>query len=96
MSLFLAMEERDVVTWNSMIGGLVRYGELECACKLFDEMPERDMVSWNTMLDGYTKAGEMENVFELFERMLERNVVSWSTIKHIPRPLLDLVIPAQT
>ncbi|XP_027910620.1 pentatricopeptide repeat-containing protein At3g29230-like [Vigna unguiculata] len=80
MNLFLAMEERDVVTWNSMIGGLVRCGELECACKLFDEMPERDMVSWNTMLDGYTKAGEMEKAFEVFERMPERNVVSWSTM----------------
>ncbi|BAT83324.1 hypothetical protein LR48_Vigan03g020200 [Vigna angularis] len=80
MSLFLVMEDRDVVTWNSMIGGLVRFGELECACKLFDEMPERDTVSWNTMLDGYTKAGEMEKAFELFERMPERNVVSWSTM----------------
>ena len=80
MSLFLAMEERDVVTWNSMIGGLVRCGELECACKLFDEMPERDMVIWNTILDGYTKSGEMEKAFEVLERMPERNVVSWSTM----------------
>ncbi|KAG4925852.1 hypothetical protein JHK87_051392 [Glycine soja] len=80
MSLFLAMEERDVVTWNSMIGGLVRCGELQGACKLFDEMPERDMVSWNTMLDGYAKAGEMDTAFELFERMPWRNIVSWSTM----------------
>ncbi|KAL2959023.1 hypothetical protein AAZX31_18G243500 [Glycine max] len=80
MSLFLAMEERDVVTWNSMIGGLVRCGELQGACKLFDEMPDRDMVSWNTMLDGYAKAGEMDTAFELFERMPWRNIVSWSTM----------------
>ncbi|XP_022637952.1 pentatricopeptide repeat-containing protein At3g29230-like, partial [Vigna radiata var. radiata] len=80
MSLFLVMENRDVVTWNSMIGGLVRFGEFKCGCKLFDEMPKRDMISWNTMLDGYTKAGEMEKAFELFERMPERNVVSWSTM----------------
>lgn len=78
--LFLAMEERDTVTWNSMIAGLVRGGELEGASKLFDEMPVRDMVSWNTMLDGYAKAGEMDKAFELFQRMDERDIVSWSTM----------------
>lgn len=80
MKLFGAMVERDVVTWNTMIGGLVKGGELGEACKVFGEMPERDMVSWNTMLDGYVKAGEMNEAFELFERMPERNVVSWSTM----------------
>ncbi|KAK7272522.1 hypothetical protein RJT34_29173 [Clitoria ternatea] len=80
MKLFLGMEERDVVTWNSMIGGLVKGGELDRASKLFDEMPERDMVSWNTMLDGYAKAGEMDKAFELFGRMPERNVISWATM----------------
>ncbi|GAB2216710.1 hypothetical protein Droror1_Dr00024487 [Drosera rotundifolia] len=78
--LFREMEVRDVVSWNSMIGGLVKGGELRDARKLFDGMPVRDSVSWNTMLDGYVKAGEMEVAFELFERMPERTVVSWSTM----------------
>ncbi|XLR24517.1 pentatricopeptide repeat-containing protein At3g29230-like [Arachis ipaensis] len=78
--LFLEMEERDVVTWNSLIGGLVRGGEFEKACKVFDEMPERDVVSWNIMLDGYAKAGEMGKAFEMFEGMPERNVVSWASM----------------
>lgn len=80
MRLFSAMEERDAVTWNSMIGGLVRGGDLDGAFKLFDEMPERDMVSWNTMLDGYAKAGEMNKAFELFDRMPQWNIISWSTM----------------
>lgn len=78
--LFLAMGVRDVVSWNSMIGGLVKVGELGEARQLFDEMPERDLVTWNTMLDGYVKAGQMSEAFEFFQRMPERNVVSWSTI----------------
>ncbi|KAF8408156.1 hypothetical protein HHK36_007298 [Tetracentron sinense] len=78
--LFLAMEERDVVSWNSIIGGLVKSGELKEARRLFDEMPQRDTVSWNSILDGYVKAGEMNTAFELFEKMPERNVVSWSTM----------------
>ncbi|KAH7554530.1 hypothetical protein JRO89_XS12G0231600 [Xanthoceras sorbifolium] len=80
--VFFEMQENglDNVTWNSMISGLVKGGELGEARRLFDEMPERDMVSWNTMLDGYAKAGEMNMAFELFEKMPERNVVSWSTM----------------
>ncbi|XVF14335.1 hypothetical protein REPUB_Repub09cG0050600 [Reevesia pubescens] len=80
LKLFTIMEDRDVVSWNSMIGGLLKVGELREARKLFDEMPERDMVSWNTILDGCVKAGEMEEAFELFQMMPQRNVVSWSTM----------------
>ncbi|MED6221555.1 hypothetical protein PIB30_055898 [Stylosanthes scabra] len=78
--LFLEMEERDVVTWNSVIGGLVRGDELGKACEVFDEMPERDVISWNIMLDDYAKAGEMGKAFEMFEGMPERNVVSWASM----------------
>lgn len=78
--LFMFMGERDVVSWNSMISGLVRGGELREARHLFDEMPERDVVSWNTILDGYVKSGDLNAAFNLFERMPERNVVSWSTM----------------
>lgn len=78
--VFDEMPCKDVVTWNSMVAGLVRAGELGGARKLFDEMPERDTVSWNTMLDGHSKAGEMDKAFELFQMMSQRNVVSWSTM----------------
>ncbi|XP_008785939.2 pentatricopeptide repeat-containing protein At3g29230 [Phoenix dactylifera] len=78
--IFDEMPHRDIVSWNSMIAGLMRAGELKEARRLFDEMPERDTVSWNTLLDGHAKAGEMDKAFELFERMPERNVVSWSTV----------------
>ncbi|PIM98014.1 hypothetical protein CDL12_26949 [Handroanthus impetiginosus] len=78
--LFDVMEERDVVTYNSMISGLVKVGELTEAKKMFDEMPERDWVSWNAILDGYVKAGEMSAAFAIFEKMPSRNVVSWSTV----------------
>ncbi|KAL8240703.1 hypothetical protein R6Q59_014058 [Mikania micrantha] len=78
--VFCVMDERDTVSWNTMIGGLVKANRLSDARRLFDEMPERDMVSWNTILDGYAKAGQLNDAFELFEKMPERNVVSWSTM----------------
>nr|GLL39181.1 pentatricopeptide repeat-containing protein At3g29230 [Ipomoea trifida] len=78
--LFGVMDQRDVVSWNSMISGLLKAGDLVEARRLFDEMPERDVVSWNTILDGYVKAREMNVAFELFEKMPSRDVVSWSTM----------------
>ncbi|KAJ0973763.1 hypothetical protein J5N97_015728 [Dioscorea zingiberensis] len=78
--VFGEMPERDVVSWNSMVAGLVRAGELMEAREVFDQMPDRDIVSWNSMLDGYVKAGEMDKAFDLFERMPERNVVSWCSL----------------
>ncbi|KAI5340922.1 hypothetical protein L3X38_020196 [Prunus dulcis] len=78
--VFMLMGERDIVSWNSMIGGLAKTGELGESRRLFDEMPDKDAVSWNTILDGYAKAGQMNEAFGLFERMPQRNVVSWSTL----------------
>ncbi|EOA23675.1 hypothetical protein CARUB_v10016882mg [Capsella rubella] len=80
MKLFEKMGERDTVSWNSMLGGLVKAGELRDARQLFDEMPQRDLISWNTMLDGYARCREMSKAFELFEKMPERSTVSWSTM----------------
>jgi pentatricopeptide repeat protein len=53
---FMVTGERDIVSWNYMIGGLVKAGKLVEARQLFDEMPKRDIVSWNTILGGYAKA----------------------------------------
>lgn len=78
--LFVFMEGKDIVSWNSMISGFIKGGELKEARQLFDEMPERDVVSWNTMLDGYVKAGDISAAFRLFEKVPGRNVVSWSTM----------------
>ncbi|KAJ0099521.1 hypothetical protein Patl1_21837 [Pistacia atlantica] len=78
--LFMVLGEKDIVTWNLTIYGLVKSGELTEAQRLFDEMPERDRITWNTMLEGYAKAGEMNLAFELFEKIPARDVVSWSTM----------------
>ncbi|KAJ0043359.1 hypothetical protein Pint_19148 [Pistacia integerrima] len=78
--LFMVLGEKDIVTWNLTIYGLVKSGELTEAQRLFDEMPERDRITWNTMLDGYAKAGEMNLAFQLFEKIPARDVLSWSTM----------------
>ncbi|KAJ0988299.1 hypothetical protein J5N97_006655 [Dioscorea zingiberensis] len=81
--VFDSLLQRNVVTWNSMIGGYVRHRELAKARKLFDQMPERDVVSWNSMLAGYALSRdprELEEGRRLFEVMLEKDTVSWNTM----------------
>ncbi|XP_008791356.2 pentatricopeptide repeat-containing protein At2g45350, chloroplastic [Phoenix dactylifera] len=75
--------DRNLVTWNSMIGGCASETNgigIDMARRLFDEMPERDLVSWNLMIDGYARCGRMVDAEDLFERMLDRDVISWANM----------------
>ncbi|XP_022737169.1 pentatricopeptide repeat-containing protein At2g45350, chloroplastic-like [Durio zibethinus] len=68
----------DLVSWNSMIDGYVKNGQVGVARGLFDEMPHRDTFSWNSIIAGYVGVGKMELARELFEKMPFRDVVSWN------------------
>ncbi|KAI4356791.1 hypothetical protein L6164_000782 [Bauhinia variegata] len=77
----MPLGEKNLITWNSMIGGYVRSEDgLKFAWNLFFKMPERDMVSWNTMIDGCVKSGKMEDAQALFNKMRKRDMVSWATM----------------
>ncbi|KAH7573880.1 hypothetical protein JRO89_XS03G0219900 [Xanthoceras sorbifolium] len=79
---FDEMDEKDVVSWNTMVSGYVNNdaGDLVGARYVFEAMPIRGVETWNLMISGFCKAGEMEVAEEFFNRMPDRNVVSWSTM----------------
>lgn len=80
---FDKMEQRNVVTWNSMLSAYVKRREMAKACKLFDEMPEKDIVSWNLMISGYVSCGGGRHIEEgryLFDQMPDRDCTSWNTM----------------
>ncbi|KAF9625898.1 hypothetical protein IFM89_027675 [Coptis chinensis] len=70
----------DVVCWNAMIDGYVKYSEMELAKLVFERMVCRDVVSWNTMINGYALVGSIKEAKRLFDEMLERNVVYWNSM----------------
>lgn len=66
---------RDVVTWNVMLGGYVRDGQIGLVEKLFGEMPERDVISWSLMIMGYVQNGKLEEGLQSFKEMREKGLV---------------------
>lgn len=80
LRVFDGMRERDVVSWNSMIGAYMARGDIESAIGLFESMPERSVVTWNSVLSGLCKAGKMTLASSLFERMPERSEIVWNSM----------------
>ncbi|PPR91397.1 hypothetical protein GOBAR_AA29285 [Gossypium barbadense] len=79
-AVFDQMDEKDLVSWNSLFDGYARCGEVKAAMKVFDEMPEKDCFSWTVLIDGLAKSGEVETARKIFENMPNRNLVSWNTM----------------
>ncbi|CAN6547869.1 unnamed protein product [Malus baccata var. baccata] len=78
--VFDQMDEKDVVSWNSMISGYGGNGRVDVARELFDWMPERNTVSWTSMICGCVKSGDMAEARFLFEKMPTKDLVSWNVM----------------
>ncbi|EOA36496.1 hypothetical protein CARUB_v10011161mg [Capsella rubella] len=67
--VFDYMEDKNSVTWNTMINGYMRNGQVDNAVKMFDKMPERDFISWTAMINGFVKKGFHEEALAWFREM---------------------------
>ncbi|XP_059644856.1 pentatricopeptide repeat-containing protein At5g56310-like [Cornus florida] len=67
--VFDEMAERNVVTWNSLLSGYLRCGDIDGARRVFDEMPERNVVSWTTMIAGCAHNGRCKQALSMFHQM---------------------------
>jgi pentatricopeptide repeat protein len=74
LQLFGSMPVRSVVTYNTMITGLMRNGLVAAAREVFDGMPAPDKVSWTALIDGCVKNGQHEEAIECFHAMLLNGV----------------------
>ncbi|KAI3669101.1 hypothetical protein L6452_40324 [Arctium lappa] len=69
-ALFDEMPERTTVTWNTMITGFSRSGNVDTARSLFDEMPLRNIASWSSMIAAYFNCGRQRKGLRLLHEML--------------------------
>ncbi|KAL4570012.1 hypothetical protein LXL04_025661 [Taraxacum kok-saghyz] len=68
--VFDEMPERNLVTWNVLITGLSKLGEIPLARSFFDKMPLKNVVTFSGMIDGYTRANQPKEAISLFKHML--------------------------
>ncbi|PKI71209.1 hypothetical protein CRG98_008384 [Punica granatum] len=64
----------DVPTWNSMIAGYARCGDMEGAAQLFATMPSRNVISWTAMISGYSQNGQYSDALATFLKMDEEGL----------------------
>ncbi|XP_057437646.1 pentatricopeptide repeat-containing protein At3g26630, chloroplastic [Lotus japonicus] len=72
--VFDKMRGCSVVSWTTLIAGLIACGKVDRAREVFDEMPSKNVVSWTAMIDGYVKCQRPVEAFDLFEGMQIENV----------------------
>uniref|UniRef100_A0A7N0TA22 Pentatricopeptide repeat-containing protein n=1 Tax=Kalanchoe fedtschenkoi TaxID=63787 RepID=A0A7N0TA22_KALFE len=68
--LFDEMPERNTVTWNVMISGYARAGDLVQARLVFDRMPEKGVASWAALISGCINHGQLEQGLGLCRQMM--------------------------
>ncbi|KAI4330115.1 hypothetical protein MLD38_028421 [Melastoma candidum] len=75
--IFIQMsdEDRDVVSWTSVIVAYTRANRLDDAYEVFDLMPHRNTVSWTAMIAGYAQSGKGDEALDLFRQMNEESVI---------------------
>ncbi|KAL2507307.1 Pentatricopeptide repeat-containing protein [Forsythia ovata] len=74
LKVFDKMRGRNVVSWTTVIAGLISCGKVDVAQKLFDKMPVRNVVSWTAMINAYARSEKPDKAFELFAKMQLENV----------------------
>ncbi|KAF2316297.1 hypothetical protein GH714_041638 [Hevea brasiliensis] len=80
-----------VQSYNCMINGYIRIGQLEKAQNLFDTMPVRDKITWTSMVDGYFSTGNVSQACYLFRNMPDKDAVAWTAMisGHVQNELFD-------
>ncbi|XVF63169.1 hypothetical protein PTKIN_Ptkin09bG0066800 [Pterospermum kingtungense] len=67
--LFDEMNEKDELSWTTMVTGYVRNDELDAARELVDGMSEKLGVAWNAMISGYVHHGHYKEALDMFRKM---------------------------
>ncbi|MCE2056261.1 hypothetical protein HAX54_044360 [Datura stramonium] len=87
--VFDMIPEKDVYSWNSMIGGYCQAGYCGKAYDLFMKMHEFEVspnvITWNVLITGHMQNGDEDQALDLFWRMekdgsIERDAASWNAL----------------
>ncbi|KAL2484589.1 Pentatricopeptide repeat-containing protein [Abeliophyllum distichum] len=69
---------RTLVTWNSMIAGMMLNEQIEIAIELFVQLDSEefrpDSVTWNSMISGFSQSGMADEAIIFFRKMVSSGV----------------------
>ncbi|XP_023544798.1 pentatricopeptide repeat-containing protein At5g66520-like [Cucurbita pepo subsp. pepo] len=68
--LFDEMPHKNTVTWNTMIFGYSKTGDVDRARQLFDLMPSKDLASWSATIAAYVNNRNYRGGLLLFQDMI--------------------------
>ncbi|KAL9406332.1 hypothetical protein Peur_003304 [Populus x canadensis] len=60
--VFDKLAEKNVVSWNSILSGHLKSGDLLEVQWVFDQIPRKYIISWNSMISGYAKIEDMDHI----------------------------------
>jgi pentatricopeptide repeat protein len=67
-------DTRNLISWNSVISGMMINGQHETAVELFEKLDSEglkpDSATWNSLISGFSQLGKVIEAFKFFERML--------------------------
>lgn len=66
---FDKMEDKDVVSWTTMLVGYARMGDFNAARTLFGEMPYQDIAAWNALISAYEQNGNPKEALATFNEL---------------------------
>ncbi|CAN6456217.1 unnamed protein product [Victoria cruziana] len=67
--IFDRINDKNMISWTTMISGCVNHGRLDDARQLFDECLERDVILWTAMINGYAQFSRFNEALDLFRQM---------------------------
>ncbi|KAK6118543.1 hypothetical protein DH2020_047713 [Rehmannia glutinosa] len=79
--VFDEMPTRNTVTWNIVITGYSRQGDIKNARFVFDTMPQRDLASWSAMIAAYMDNSLWDHGLGLFRKMISGKNVNDECLK---------------
>ncbi|KAK9131625.1 hypothetical protein Scep_011153 [Stephania cephalantha] len=68
--LFDEMPDKNTITWNTMLTGYSKVGNVQGARVVFDSMPAKDIASWSAMIAAYMGSAYWEEGLSLFRKMM--------------------------
>ncbi|GLT70416.1 hypothetical protein SLA2020_424970 [Shorea laevis] len=68
--VFAKMPQKDIYSWNAILCGFCKAGDLRGARKVFEEMPERNVVSWNNLISALVRSGYQDQALDVYDVMM--------------------------